>query len=79
MPSGRLSFLDSFTLTYGVPMKTYVMTTGAIFGLLVVAHIWRIIAESPSLATDPFYVVITIVAALLSLWAWRLLWLSRTP
>lgn len=60
-------------------MKAYVMTTGAIFGLLVVAHLWRIIAESPSLATDPFYVLITLVAGLLSLWAWRLLRVSRSP
>ncbi|MGI9077484.1 MAG: hypothetical protein ACR2G6_09160 [Gemmatimonadaceae bacterium] len=59
-------------------MKAYVMTTGAIFGLLVVAHLWRI-AESPSLATDPFYVLITLVAGLLSLWAWRLLRVSRSP
>ena len=33
-------------------MKAYVMTTGAIFGLLVVAHIWRVIAERPGLAKD---------------------------
>jgi hypothetical protein len=58
-------------------MKVYVMTTGAIFGLLTLAHLWRIIEESPRLATDPWYVLITVAAAALCLWAWRLLWLSR--
>ncbi|MDP9179028.1 MAG: hypothetical protein M3O61_15230 [Gemmatimonadota bacterium] len=55
------------------------LTTGVIFCLLVVAHIWRIIAESPAFATDPFYLLVTLVAALLSLWAARLLWRSRSP
>jgi hypothetical protein len=54
-------------------MKAYIMTTGAVFGLLVVAHIWRIIEEGPDLAKDPLYIVITIAAAALCLWAWRLL------
>ncbi|MBA3515920.1 MAG: hypothetical protein H0T77_16280 [Pyrinomonadaceae bacterium] len=56
-------------------MKAYVMTTGAVFGLLVVAHIWRVIEEGPALAKDPLYIVITIAAAALCLWAWRLFWL----
>jgi hypothetical protein len=54
-------------------MKAYIMTTGSVFGLLVVAHIWRIIEEGPALAKDPLYIVITIAAAALCLWAWRLL------
>ena len=49
------------------------MTTGVLFGLLVVAHIWRAIAEGPALAKDPFYIAITIAAAAFCLWAWRLL------
>jgi len=54
-------------------MKAYVITTGAVFGLLVVAHIWRVIEEDPALAKDPIYIVITIAAAAFCLWAWRLL------
>jgi hypothetical protein len=54
-------------------MRAYVMTTGAVFGLLVVAHIWRAIEEGAALVKDPFYIVITIVAAALCLWAWRVL------
>jgi len=54
-------------------VKAYVTTTGVIFGLLTVAHIWRIVAENPNLARDPWYVLITVAAAALSLWAWRVL------
>jgi protein-S-isoprenylcysteine O-methyltransferase Ste14 len=54
-------------------MKAYVRTSGAIFGLLTVAHILRVIAEGPHLAADPWYVLITVAAAALCLWAWRVL------
>jgi hypothetical protein len=55
-------------------MRAYVMVTGTIFALLTLAHIWRVIEEGSHLATDPWYVLITLAAAALSLWAWRLLW-----
>lgn len=58
-------------------MRTYVMTTGVIFGLLVVAHVWRMLVEG-HLASQPEYIVITLIAALLSLWAFRLVWRSRS-
>ena len=51
------------------------MTTGALFGLLTLAHVWRMIEEG-HLAKDPWYLLITGVAAALSLWAWRVLRLS---
>ena len=57
-------------------MKAYVMTTGTVFGLLTLAHIWRVIEEGPQLATEPWYVLITVAAAVLCLWALRLLWRS---
>ena len=57
-------------------MKAYVMITGAVFALLTLAHLLRIFVEGPHLAKDPFYVLITIAAAGLCLWAWRLLRLS---
>ena len=61
-------------------MKAYVMTTGAIFGLITLAHVWRVFAEGPRLATEPWYVLITLAAAGLCLWAWRVLRaLRRTP
>ena len=59
-------------------MKAYVMTTGAVFGLITVAHLLRIIAEGPHLAADPWFVLLTVLSGTLCLWAWRLLRLA-TP
>jgi len=53
-------------------MKAYLITSGTIFGLVVAAHIWRAFAEGLRLATDPLFVILTIAAAALSCWAWRL-------
>jgi hypothetical protein len=58
-------------------VKSYIVTTGALFGLLVVVHIWRAIEEGPHLAKDPWFVFFTVVAAGLALWAWRLVRLAR--
>jgi len=54
-------------------MKAYVITTGAVFGLLTLMHVWRVFAEDRRLARDPWFILITVVAAGLCLWAWRLL------
>lgn len=59
-------------------MKAYLVTTGVVFALLVVAHVWRIFAESRHLATEPDFIVITLAAAGMSAWAWRLLWRYKT-
>lgn len=58
-------------------MKAYLITTGAVFGLITLAHLWRIVAEWPRLATEPGYLLLTVTSAILSLWAWRLLRPSR--
>ena len=57
-------------------MRAYVMTTGVLFGLIAVAHVWRAFEEEAGLATDPFFVLLTVAAAALSVWAWRLIRLS---
>ncbi len=54
------------------------MTTGAVFGLITMAHLLRIIAEGPHLMTEPWYMLLTAAAASLCVWAWRLLRLT-TP
>lgn len=54
-------------------MKAYLLTTGTVFGLLALVHIWRVIAESSSLARDPWFLLITVTAAALCAWAIRLL------
>ena len=61
-----------------MPMRAYVITTGVIFGLLVVAHLWRMVAE-PHFATDPGYILITVAAGLLSVWAGLVLRRSPSP
>jgi len=57
-------------------MRIYVITTGTVFGLITLAHIWRGFAEGPQLAKDPFFVILTFAAAALCFWAWRVLRLS---
>jgi hypothetical protein len=52
-------------------MKAYLMTTGGVFALITLAHIWRMTAE-PSIAKEPWFVLLTVAAASLSVWAWRL-------
>jgi hypothetical protein len=54
-------------------MRTYVITSGTIFALLVLAHVARMIAESVALARDPSYVIITLAAAAMSIWAFSTL------
>ena len=50
-------------------MKAYVTTTGTIFALVTLAHIWRMVEER-QLAKTPWYIAITAAAAALSVWAW---------
>jgi hypothetical protein len=54
-------------------MKAYLITTGAVFGLITLAHVLRIIAEGRHLMTDPWFVLLTLVTGGLCLWACRLL------
>ena len=53
-------------------MRAYVMTTGAVFGLLTLAHLWRYVVERP-LLTNPWHLAVTLIAGALGVWAWRLL------
>ncbi len=50
-------------------MKAYVITSGGIFGLLTIAHLLRIAVENRHLATDPGYILITLLSATLCVWA----------
>ena len=57
-------------------MKAYVMTTGAVFGLIALAHLLRIYMEGLHLAREPLFILLTLLAAGLCFWAWRLVWVS---
>jgi hypothetical protein len=52
-------------------MKAYVVTTGSIFGLIVLAHVARVVDEGARLAKEPSFILLTVAAAALSFWAWR--------
>ena len=54
-------------------MKAYVMTTGAVFALITLAHIVRIVMEGPHLLREPLYIILTLATTGLCVWAWRLL------
>jgi hypothetical protein len=64
-------------LTRSDAVKAYLITTGALFGLIAGAHLLRTFAEWSRFATDPWFYLegpgLGLVAAVLSLWAWRLL------
>ncbi len=54
-------------------MKAYIATSGTIFALILVAHGLRVFAEGWRMVAEPFFLVTTIIAAALSVWAVRLL------
>ena len=53
-------------------MKAYLITTGTIFGLITLAHVARMVVE-PHVWTEPVFLLLTVLAAGLSVWAWKLL------
>ena len=53
-------------------MKAYLITTGALFALIVIMHVLRAVQEGAHVTHDPFFIVLTLIAAGLSVWAWRL-------
>ena len=59
------------------PIKAYLVTTGALFALLALAHLLRTIVERSRLTSDPWFLLegpgIGVIAAALCFWAWRLL------
>ncbi|MGE5098645.1 MAG: hypothetical protein ACM3SX_01555 [Deltaproteobacteria bacterium] len=50
-------------------MRAYLWITGTIFGSITVAHVWRMVSESRSLAKDPFFILLTVISAILCVWA----------
>lgn len=53
-------------------MRAYVITTGAVFALLVVAHAARLALEGPRLLSEPDFILATLIPAGMCVWAWRL-------
>ncbi len=59
-------------------MKAYIIASGTVFGLLALVHVARLFFEGLHVATDPFFLMATLVAAGFSVWAWRLLRLATS-
>jgi len=57
-------------------VKAFLIVAGTVFGLIVIAHIMRMAVE-PRMAKEPWFWAITIVAGVLSGWAWVLVWRLR--
>lgn len=53
-------------------MKAYIITSGAIFALITIAHIAHIAMETHVLR-EPFFLLLTLLAAALSVWAFVVL------
>jgi hypothetical protein len=57
-------------------MKSYLITTGSIFGLIAFMHLLKAIGDRERMATNPVefcsMAALGIFAAGLSVWAWRL-------
>lgn len=58
-------------------MKVYLLVMTLVFGLVVAAHVARVIAEGPQVARDPWFVSLTALAAFLCIWSLRLFLRSR--
>ena len=57
-------------------MKAFVAVNGVLYALLIGAHFWQI-AQKPQLASDPWFMLFTVLAMALCGWAFGLLWSSR--
>jgi hypothetical protein len=57
-------------------MKAYLATTAVLFALLVIAHVFRAMQE-PHLARDPFFLLVSVIALGLTVWAIKLLTSAR--
>jgi len=53
-------------------MKAYVIATGLLFVLLVVAHVLRIFQEGIPVARNPWFLFTTAASFGLCLWSWRM-------
>jgi len=52
-------------------LRAYLVVSGSIFGLITLAHLARIVVEGGLLAREPWFAVLTLLAAALTVWAWR--------
>jgi len=58
-------------------MKAYLATTGLVFLAVTIAHIMRMVGERGGPGGDPWFILLTLVTAGLTVWAGLLLVRSR--
>ena len=58
-------------------MKAYVLLTGFVFALITLVHVLRVIQEGPGVL-NVWWILLTVATAALSLWAFRLVRLSKS-
>ncbi len=51
-------------------MKTYLITTGLLFAVIALLHIWEIVDRGHFVIEDP---IVVLAAVGLAVWAWRLM------
>jgi hypothetical protein len=60
-----------------VSMRAYLLLSGVLYFLLVLAHVARLITEGTSVASSPMFSMTTVAAMLMTAWSWWLLRRSR--
>ncbi len=50
-------------------MKAYLITTGILFAVITVAHVWEVVDRRQLFASDALILAVSVG---LSVWAWRL-------
>ena len=53
-------------------MRTYVITTGCVFFAIVLLHGARVLFEGVHMLRDPGFIITTVIAITLVVWAWQL-------
>ena len=52
-------------------VRAYVITTGCVFFVIVLLHRVRVLFEGAHMLRDPGFIVTTVIAIALVIWAWR--------
>ena len=55
----------------GSRMNAFLITVGTLSGFVVIAHVARMVAE-PRMIAEPWFWLMTVIAAGLSAWSWYL-------
>ncbi len=55
-------------------MRSYLVLSGVLYFLLVLAHVARVVEEGTSVARSPMFAITTVAALLMTAWSW---WLFR--